>query len=96
MSSNPQAAHRVLIDNERIRATEWRFEPGEATGHHRHEMDYIVVPTTTGQLRIVDNDGSETFAQLVAGEPYFRYAGVEHDVINADDKVNAFVEIELK
>ena len=39
-----------LIDNERVRVTEWRFRPGEATGWHRHEFDYVVVPVTTGQL----------------------------------------------
>ena len=37
-----------LIDNERVRVTEWRFRPGEATGWHRHEFDYVVVPVTTG------------------------------------------------
>ncbi|MCE2524308.1 MAG: hypothetical protein J4F49_14010 [Rhodobacteraceae bacterium] len=51
---------------------------------------------TNGQLRIVDADGVETMAQLVQGEPYFRRAGVEHNVINDDDKPNAFIEVELK
>ena len=96
MKNHPQASHDVKIDNDRVRVTEWHFEPGQATGHHRHEMDYVVVPTTTGKLRIIDNDGSESLAQLVAGEPYFRREGVEHDVINADAKVNAFIEIEIK
>jgi mannose-6-phosphate isomerase-like protein (cupin superfamily) len=33
---------------------------------------------------------------LVAGEPYFRPAGVEHDVRNPNAFEFAFIEIELK
>ena len=43
-----------LIDNERVRVTEWRFAPGAATGWHRHEHDYVVVPLYDGNLRIVE------------------------------------------
>ena len=96
MGDFPQASATVKIDNERVRVTEWSFEPGQATGHHRHELDYIVVPLTTGRLKIIDNSGAESDAQLERGEPYFRYAGVEHNVINDDSKLNAFIELELK
>jgi hypothetical protein len=34
--------------------------------------------------------------ELVAGLPYFRSAGVEHDVRNANPFEFAFIEIELK
>ncbi len=86
----------VHIDNARTRVTEWRFAPGAATGFHRHEYDYVVVPQTTGRLRIVDAQGAETFSELTAGAPYFRTAGVAHDVINANDHEFVFVEIEYK
>jgi quercetin dioxygenase-like cupin family protein len=53
MSSAPSSAvATVQVDNERVRVTEWRFAPGAATGWHRHELDYVVVPMTTGRLRI--------------------------------------------
>ena len=35
-------------------------------------------------------------AEIKAGEPYFRKAGVEHDVINRGDEEVVFVEMELK
>ena len=44
----PSAVATVQLDNERVRVTEWRFAPGAATGWHRHEHDYVVVPMTTG------------------------------------------------
>lgn len=90
------AVPTVQIDNPRARVTEWRFAPGAATGFHRHEYDYVVVPQTTGRLRLISADGSEAFGELTAGVPYFRQAGVEHDVINANDFEFVFVEIEIK
>ena len=96
MTSTQKATATVQIDNARTRVTEWRFAPGAATGWHRHGYDYVVVPMTTGTLKLVGPDGGETLAQLVAGRPYFREAGVEHDVINASEGEFVFVEIEFK
>jgi quercetin dioxygenase-like cupin family protein len=90
------ATSTVFIDNERVRVTEWRFAPGAATGWHRHAMDYVVVPLADGELELVGPGGERTRAQLKQGVPYFRSAGVEHDVISANAFEFAFVEIELK
>ena len=49
-----RAVPTVFIDNERVRVTEWRFAPGAATGWHRHEMDYVVVPMADGVLELVE------------------------------------------
>ena len=92
-----QAAKPTLqTDNERTRVAEWRFAPGAATGWHRHEYDYVIVPITTSRLKLIGPDATETFAELEAGVLYFRNAGVEHDVINPNDYEFAFVEVELK
>ena len=91
-----QAVPTVHIDNERTRVTEWRFAPGAATGFHRHEYDYVIVPLDSGTLQLIGPDGSESEAELTAGHSYFRNAGVEHDVINANGYDFAFVEIEFK
>jgi quercetin dioxygenase-like cupin family protein len=85
----------VQVDTERVRVTEWRFEPGESTGYHRHELDYVVVPLTTGQL-LLRESGGERRADLVAGQSYARTAGVEHDVVNVNPGLFVFIEIELK
>ncbi len=92
----PSAQPTVTIDNDRTRVTEWRFAPGAETGHHRHEYDYVVVPIMTGSLRIIAPDGSESVAELRHGAPYFRPAGVEHNVINAGAEDFAFIEVEFK
>src|SRR6187401_2995419 len=76
-SDRPEAIPTIQIDNDRIRVTEWRFSPGATTGFHRHEYDYVVVPMTTARLRILAS-GGESAGDLVAGQAYFRPAGVEH------------------
>ena len=79
-----KAVATIKIDNDDVRVTEWRFAPGTHTGHHRHEYPYVVVPLTTGPLTLTTATG-ETTATLTVGEPYFRPAGIEHDVINANE-----------
>jgi quercetin dioxygenase-like cupin family protein len=90
-----QAVATMTIDNERVRVTEYRFAPGATTGHHRHEWAYVIVPMTTGRLAST-GPGGDAVADLVAGQPYFRPAGVEHDVRNANAFEFVFIEIELK
>ena len=91
-----EATPTQLIDNARVRVTEWRFGPGDATGQHRHEFDYVVVPVTTGDLLLKETDG-DRIARIELGKPYFREEGVEHDVINPSESDEiVFIEVELK
>ena len=85
----------VQTDTPEVRVTEWRLPPDTATGQHRHEYDYVVVPMSTGRLASTGPAG-ESVAELVTGLPYFRASGVEHDVRNANAFEFTFVEIELK
>ena len=93
---NMDATATIFEDNERVRVTEWRFEVGEETGWHRHELDYTVVPISTGTLTIVDRSGIETPNSISLGVPYFRYSGAEHNVINRGSENMSFIEVELK
>jgi beta-alanine degradation protein BauB len=90
-----KAVPTVKIDNDAVRVTEWRFAPGAHTGHHRHEYPYVVVPMSTGPLAII-TAAAETRSTLTVGDPYFRPAGVEHDVANPNATEFVFIEIELK
>jgi beta-alanine degradation protein BauB len=91
-----KATGEIQEDNARTRVTLWSFPPHGETGFHRHELDYVIVPLTTGPLTIVDKQGKESTAELTAGVSYFRQAGVEHNVINAGAGRFAFVEVEFK
>lgn len=88
------ATAHVQIANDRVKVTEWRFAPGAETGHHVHEHDYVVVPLTSGALRLEEQAGTRV-AQLVAGVSYAREKGVAHNVINVNDYEFRFLEVEL-
>ena len=90
-----QAVPSLQVDNERVKVTQWRFAPGAETGYHRHEMDYVIVPVTSGTLLLETPEGEQR-SPLSAGVSYARQAGVEHNVINDNDHEFVFVEIELK
>lgn len=94
-SNRPKAVAVHQLENERVIVTEWRFAPGAETGQHTHGYDYIVVPGLKGKLLLETNEGDK-IAELEAGQSYFRSAGVEHNVVNANDYDFSFVEIELK
>jgi quercetin dioxygenase-like cupin family protein len=89
-----QATPIVQVRTDRVLVTEWRFEPGAETGAHVHGHDYVVVPLTSGILRLEEPDGVRE-VRLEHGASYARSAGVSHNVINVNDHEFRFVEIEL-
>lgn len=91
-----QARSTVLADNDSVRVTSWAFRPGDSTGTHRHELDYVVVPVTGGSFLVTATDGRADDMVQRAGEGYFRKAGATHDVANTTEMAALFVEIELK
>ena len=90
-----KATSILQVENERVIVTEWRFAPGAETGHHVHAHDYVVIPLTSGILRL-EEPGGVRDANLVAGNSYARPAGVAHNVINANAHEFRFIEVELK
>ncbi|WP_424938897.1 cupin domain-containing protein [Aliiroseovarius sp. S253] len=95
-NANGTAVGTVLLENNRMRVTEWRFaKNGDNTGRHTHAYDYLVIPMFDGVLQIDLPDGTQVEATLRNGIPYDRKAGVEHDVINGNDFECAFIEVEL-
>jgi hypothetical protein len=93
-----KTAHSTTtVDNDQVRVTTWTFDAeGDATGHHRHEFDYVVVPITGGTFRVINSDTSVRELVQVAGAPYVGVAGTTHDVVSTAESESVFVEIELK
>jgi beta-alanine degradation protein BauB len=92
-----EARRAVSADNDQVRVTTWTFETaGDATGRHRHEFDYVVVPVTGGTFEVTDVDGSVREMNQVAGSPYLGGAGTAHNVVSRNGQGAVFVELELK
>ena len=89
-----KATSHLQVQNEWAIVTEWRFAPGAETGHHVHAHDYVVVPLTSGTLRLEEPNGTRE-AKLEAGVSYAREAGVSHNVINANSYEFRFIEVEV-
>lgn len=93
----PSVVPTQSSDDDRSRVTRWTFsEPGDATGSHVHEFDYIVVPVTGGDLTVVAADGTVRAMSQRAGVPYVGTAGTSHNVISHGSESIVFVEVELK
>ena len=91
-----KAKPTIQIDDTRVRVTRWDFLPGAETGWHTHEMDYIVVPLSEGILSAELPNGSTVKNKLTVGGSYARLAGVNHNIINMNNRPYSFIEIELK
>src|SRR5450432_78097 len=85
----------VKLDEPHVRVIEYRFAPGAETGWHRHGYDYVVVPLLDGKLLLEEPNGTSRVAELRTHVPYERRAGIEHNVINANNYEFAFLEIEI-
>ena len=90
------ATSNVMIDNDRTRVTLWSFITGEETGQHIHEFDYVIVPMSDGELKIINEDGSVSISKLEKGVCYYREKGVNHNVINNTNSSFSFIEVEIK
>ena len=84
------------INNKKVNVNKFILKPNDSTGIHVHSFDYVIIPITDGNLKIVDKNKNELITNLVAGEPYFRKKGVEHNVINIGTNIIIFIEVEIK
>ena len=49
-----------------------------------------------GTLKLISETGEEKVSVLERGVPYFRQAGIKHNVVNVNDFDYNFFEIEIK
>jgi hypothetical protein len=95
VASRERVVVTVRIEEPHVRVLEYRFAPGAETGWHRHGHDYVVVPLLDGKLLLEEPNGTSRMAELRKHLPYERRAGIEHNVINANEYEFAFLEIEI-
>jgi quercetin dioxygenase-like cupin family protein len=86
----------TLIDNDRTRITQWVIAPGEHTGWHLHDYDYVTIQQSTGRLHLKYADGSEKTIDYVPGTARLNQAPVEHNATNIGDVEIRVLEIEYK
>lgn len=95
----PQAAlaqHTLLLNNDYTRITQWVFAPGDQSGWHQHECDYVTVQQSQGTLLLQGLNGKETHVNYEAGNTVAWTAPIEHNAINISNVEIKVLEIEYK
>jgi len=82
----------IFLDST-TRVTRHTLLPGESTGGHSHEFDYVVCPILGGTV-LVDTETSSFEFTLTTREPYARESGVTHSLTNISDSTIDFFEVE--
>ena len=90
------ATHRVLMEDESMIVTHWVFKPGEQTGWHLHDRDYMPIQLSDGRLRFEFPDGETKELDYVPGTSSHVKAPVEDNAINIGDVDIVAIEIEFK
>lgn len=90
---------RLLFENDRVRVWDLKLEPGESTGLHRHESDYLYVVIGDGQLQPVREDGTtDPPRDMSDGDVHFREVegSAIHAAVNTGDQPWRNIVVELK
>ena len=95
-ADRPIASGKILIEDDKTIITQFTIKPGEQTGWHRHEFDYVAVQQSTGRLHLDYADGSELEIDYKPGVALAVEAPVEHNAINVGDVDIIALEIEYK
>jgi quercetin dioxygenase-like cupin family protein len=85
--------YRVVLDNERVRVLEARFQPGQKIGPHSHP-DHVVVVTSAGKLTLINAEGTQELDGK-AGDTFYISAGT-HSAENTGTTEFVCVVTELK
>ncbi len=95
-ADRPMATFKTLHEDEKTRITHWIMKPGEQTGWHSHDFDYVVVQLSGGRLHLDYADGSEREVDYAHGKTLAASAPVEHNAISVGDEAIVSIEIEYK
>jgi mannose-6-phosphate isomerase-like protein (cupin superfamily) len=92
------AHNEVILDNETTRITFHRIRPGEQSGWHRHECNYVGYHFATSDLSV--EYGSGGTGKMISKEGVASFyevgEGMEHNVTNIGANDMVALEIEYK
>jgi quercetin dioxygenase-like cupin family protein len=88
---------RVMYENELVRVWDFVVEPGKSKGWHRHDLPYVIIPMTDGDIELESAiTGQIDRPKGKIGEPIWREAGEIHDLRNVGKASYRNILIEIK
>jgi mannose-6-phosphate isomerase-like protein (cupin superfamily) len=90
--------YEVLVDNETTKITFHRIQPGEQSGWHLHDKNYVGYHIEAAKLRYERGDGAlgDMISEPGKATFYEVGGGFEHNVTNVGDTDMVALEIEYK
>jgi hypothetical protein len=87
----------VMFENDCVRVWDFVVAPGKSKGWHRHELPYLIIPLTEGDIELESAlTGEIARPRGSVGAPIWRDAGEVHDLRNVGAASYRNVLIELK
>ena len=87
----------VMYENDQVRVWDFVVEPGKSKGWHRHELPYVIIPMTEGEIEIESAlTGQIEKPKSIVGSPIWRDAGEVHDLRNIGRSTYRNIIVELK
>ena len=88
---------RVMFENDQVRVWDFVVEPGQSKGWHKHELPYVIIPMTDGDIELESAlTGAIERPKGTIGQPIWREAGEVHDLRNVGTASYRNILIELK
>ena len=87
--------YRQLFDNEKVRVSEIKFNPGDKAPMHAHPWPHAVYVIEAGQLTLTHPDGSVSIADAKAGDVLYMPAET-HEAVNTGTTLVRATVTELK
>ncbi len=90
------AQFTILFEDDKTKITSWRFDPGEETGWHEHDVDYVTIQKFGGRLKLENDMGQVKFVDYKMNFSASYSAPICHNATNVSDEEVCVIEIEYK
>ena len=87
--------YKQVFDNERVRVSEIKFEPGAKAAMHTHPYPHVVYVLEGGQLTLSHPDGTSTVLEAKVGDVLWM-AAETHEAVNTGNTVVRGTVTEIK
>lgn len=94
--SKKRAEFIVLFEDLKTKITSWRFDPGDETGWHHHNYDYVTIQKSSGRLKLESEDGEVKFITYHEDKTDSYKAPIKHNATNVSNEEVRVIEIEYK
>ena len=86
--------YKLIFENDRVRVMQVTFQPGQAIAEHSHP-DHVAYCLEGGTLHVKNSDGTESDAELKAGDVVW-FNAVTHSAVNTGTTEVKILVTELK